>query len=527
MQENNLYCRTLALERIGLMNSKTYITVVLGIVVAKIIGFSRDIFFAHQYGTNVTSDIYFQIFSVVTLIFTGIGIALQTQVIMNLNKEENSLPERKKAYVSSFIGKTVLCLIGVSALLYILARPFTRLLLPEVQGADFETAVRLTYIMLPSLVFVTVAYIISGVLQNSRVFFIPSIVSLPYNIIIIASLFIPGVTITQIGIATTFGWFLHIVIQLPDFHKKGYCLIYSGTGHLTKKKQNINMSIWWIFISNMMFQLCFMIDKASVSGDPGMTSTLNYASNLFVTISSVFVVAMSSVVFPAISKNYEEGNVDYVRNLIGYIFTVMFAVFVPFLLVVTLFGEQIIGLVYERGEFTHSSTIATAAAFVIYSFGILGYLAQELINKVMYLASKYLFTIIGTVLVVGAKLTLNVVFVSDSINGTFTASLITTILLTIYAIAAFVMLKKIIGNYLSKEVIKNIIKIFISGAAAVAVYFVLKFFMPDLVSSTSPAFMIPILICGIVYIAAVIALGLHKQLIRNPKKEQNKAIDTN
>jgi len=504
------------------MNSKTYITVVLGIIVAKIVGFSRDIFFAHQYGTNVISDIYFQIFSVVTLIFTGIGIALQTQVIMNLNKDEYSSPESKRAYVSSFIGKTALCLSAVTALLYIFARPFTSLLLPEVKGADFETAVNLTYIMLPSLIFVTIAYIISGVLQNSRVFFIPSIVSLPYNIIIIGSLFVPGITIEKIGIATTIGWFLHIVIQLPNFYKKGYRLIYRGQRDLaTRQKQHINMSIWWIFISNMMFQLCFMIDKAFVSGDPGMTSTLNYASNLFVTISSVFVVAMSSVVFPAISKNYEEGNIDYVRDLIGYIFTVMFAVFVPFLLVVTLFGEQIIGLVYERGEFTHESTIATAAAFVIYSLGILGYLAQELINKVMYLASKYLFTIVGTVLVVGAKVILNSILVNGSPNGTFIASLTTTVLLTLYALAAFMMLKKIIGSYLSKSVVISIIKIFISGGVAVAVYFILKIMMPGIVTATSPVFALPILICGIVYIACIIILGLHKQLIRNPKKERS------
>ena len=176
---------------------------------------------------------------------------------------------------------------------------------------------------------------------------------------------------------------------------------------------------------------------------------------------------------------------------------------------------------YERGEFTHESTIATAAAFIIYSLGILGYLAQELINKVMYLASKYLFTIVGTVLVVGAKVILNSILVNGSQNGTFIASLTTTVLLTLYALAAFMMLKKIIGNYLSKSVVISIIKIFISGGVAVAVYFILKIMMPGIVTATSPVFALPILICGIVYIACIIILGLHKQLIRNPKKERS------
>lgn len=498
------------------VNSKSYIIVVLGIVLAKLVGFSRDIFFANFYGTGPVADIYFQIFGIVTLIFTGIGIALSTRVIMNLNKEENSSPESKKAYVSAFIGKSLLYLTLATIALYILAKPFTRLLLPNIAGEDFELALRLTYIMLPSFIFVCLAYIISGILQNSRVFFIPSIVSLPYNVIIIASLFFPGVTIEQIGIATTVGWFLHIVIQLPHFYSKGYRFIYLSKEKKPYSKPKADLTIWWIFLSNLMFQLCFIIDKAFVSGDTGKTAVLNYASTLFTTISSVFVVAMSSVVFPAISKNYEEGKIEYVRELIGYIITVMFTVFVPFLLVVSLFGEQIIGLVYERGEFTHESTIATAAAFAIYSFGILGYVAQELINKVMYLASKYLYTILGTVIVVAAKFALDYLLVPK--YGTVFAAASTSVLLTLYAVMAFIILKKIIGNYLSKTVLVNILKVLASGGAAVVVYIIMKLALPSLVNATGVIFVIPILICGVVYIVAAFALGLHKQLLKNPKK---------
>ena len=498
------------------MNSKSYLVVVAGIILAKLVGFSRDVFFANHYGTGVIADIYFQIFSIVTLVFTGIGVALQTRVIMNLNKEENSGEERRRAYVASYIRKCALYLFCATVVLYALAKPLTHLLLPNITGENFELALRLTYIMLPSFMFVSIAYIISGVLQNSRVFFIPSIVSLPYNVIIIASLYLPNVSIETIGIVTTIGWFLHIVIQLPSFYKKGYRFLYrSPSEKLSKPKAD--MSMWWIFISNMMFQLCFIIDKASVSGDVGMTSTLNYASNLFVTISSVFVVAMSSVVFPAISANYEEGNIDYVRELIGYVILVMFAVFVPFLLVVTLFGEQIIGIVYEHGEFTRESTVATATAFIIYSLGILGYVAQELINKVMYLASKYIWTIAGTVAVVLAKVVLDKLFVPT--YGTTFAAVSTTVLLTLYAVMAFIVLRGIVGNYLSKSVLVGIVKVLLSGGAALAVYFILKLAVPGIVTSRGIAFVIPILACGVVYITAVIALGLHRVLLKNPKKK--------
>lgn len=90
------------------MIGSAYIAVVLGIILAKGIGFYRDMLFAGVFGTGVESDIYFQIFGLVNLIFTGIGVALQTLVIKNLNKSENI--GKEKAYAASFLRKSALCL---------------------------------------------------------------------------------------------------------------------------------------------------------------------------------------------------------------------------------------------------------------------------------------------------------------------------------------------------------------------------------------------------------------------------------
>lgn len=492
----------------------------MGIVIAKLLGFIREALFGRIYETSLQAEMYTQIFGLVTLLFTGIGVALSTQVIIKLNKPENSSIEAAKSCVSSFILKSIAYLSLVIVLLFFLAKPFTKLLFKEYSGELLDNAVKLTYIMLPSLMFVVIAYIISGVLQNNKVFFIPSIISLPSNIILIFALLGYEKNIYSIGILTTIGWFLHIIIQLPSFYKKGFRLIYTSQNSISAKKDRFNMNIWWIFISNMMFQLCFIIDRSFVSGNSGsgLGALLSYASTIFTTISSVFVVAMSSVVFPSISKNYEEGNIDYVKDLFGYIVTLMFFVFVPFILIASLFGKQIMCLVYNLSG---TDAIVAGVCFTIYCLGILGYLAQELVNKVFYLASNYSFTVIGSVLVIIFKCITNSIFVNNSAKGAITATLLTTLLLSFYAIAAFIKLRFVIGNYLSKDIIKSIIKILISGSSALIVYFVIKFFAPDLINSTTLTFMIPILICGIVYIACIIALGLHKQLIRNPKKERS------
>ena len=157
-----------------------YFLVVFGIILAKGIGFFREIFFSGAFGTGVEADIYFQVFNLVNLVFAGIGVALSTLVIKNMNKAENQGHE--KAYAASFIRKSFIAFTAVAALFAVFARPIvTKLLLPGLSAEYTDLAVKLMYIMCPSLVFVVIAYIISGVLQNERVFFVTSIMSLPFN----------------------------------------------------------------------------------------------------------------------------------------------------------------------------------------------------------------------------------------------------------------------------------------------------------------------------------------------------------
>lgn len=483
------------------MNGGAYVMVVLGILLAKGIGFLRDIVFASVFGATVYTDMYFQVFGLVNLIFTGIGVALSTLVIKNLNKPALSGENEKRLYVSRFITKTTFFVLCASLALFVFERPVVRILLPGLSEKDTLLALKLMHIMLPSFLFVIIAYIISGVLQNCGVFFISSVMSLPFNVVIITSLFVKDIDIVKVGIVTTVGWFLHIAVQLPSFYKKGYRLF---SADIRKKDGGGSIEIVYIFISNMMFQLCFMSDKAAVSAQSGAGTTINYASNLFITISSVFVVAMSNVVFPSISKNYEEGNLGYVRKLIKYIITVMAAIFVPFILTVCCFGENIIALLYERGEFGPELTHITALLFAIYTLGALGYVCQELFNKVLYLDSKYGYTVIGTLAVVALKMLVNVFALP--LGGAAFVAASTTVLFLAYAVNIAFAISKVIGAFLDKELIGNIARVVAAAICALAVFLVFLIFAPNVLRGRF-TFILPLALCGAAYCIVMLLNG--------------------
>lgn len=494
------------------MKGSTYLIMVFGIMVAKCMGFGRNIIFASAFGASELTDIYFQIFGIATNVFTGIGTSLATLVIKNLNKVENQNPIAQKQYVSCFIQKIGLMVLAATAVMYIAAGPIVKMLLPGLDPSFYADARNMMYIMLPSALFVIVAYIMSGVLQNCKVFFITSIMSLPYNVIIIGALMMRNIDIYAICWITTLGWFLHIAILLPDFYRKGFRFFYWDKENKTGILQERNIEVLYIFISSMMFQMCFVFDKAAVSHDSGAATTINYASNFFVTIASIFVVAMSNVSFPFISKYYEKGNAVAVKKTIQQLILLLMAIIVPFILVAVIFGGDIMSLLYERGKFTRELTQETAVLFVIYTFGIFGYVCQELFNKILYLGSRYRVPVIGSIVMMALKPLINL-FVVD--YGVVAVALSTTALFTVYAVVIASAITKVTGNYLTKELGINLLKIFGAGLAALAVYGIFRFTGIELLNGKL-AFLPTLLACGVVYIAAIGASGLVKVLL--PKR---------
>ncbi len=494
--------------------ANAYIIVVLGILLAKAAGFLRDIALSASLGVSGEADIYFQVFGIASLVFTAVGSALSTLIIKNINKTQYAEPEAQKKYAAYFIRRISFLIICVTLIMYVLARPIAKLLLPALSAEGTDFAVKLIYIMLPSFLFISTAYMMSGLLQNRRVFFITSIMSLPYNLLTIVAVAGGLESVVGISLITTVGWFLHIVILLPSFYKAGYGFFVPKKGIDTGSGFKNTAETVYIFISGMMFQLCFIIDKTFVNYESGMVATLTYASQLFITFSGVFVVALSSVVFPAISQNYEHGEIEYVRSLIGYIIKITMSIFVFYLLAVCFFGEDIISLLYERGNFNHDATIKVAEAFVIYSFGIFGYLAQNLLNKVLYLAEKYKMTVIGTAVTVGLKVALDI-YVVPKFGANF-AAVTTTLLLTLYAVFVAVSLRRTIGSFITKELLCSGGKILLSAAVSCAVIWAGKRFIPYDALPRKIGFFVPLLLGAAVYAAAMYFQGVLKELFATP-----------
>ena len=424
---------------------RNFIWVSLAIFFSKLLGFSREIVIAATLGTTKIADAFHAIFGLPNLLFTGIGNALMAVNIPDLTKllRENKAEERK-AYVANFMTQISLFCGLLSILGVVLAPWITRFIAPGLETQAMDIAIMLCRIMIPCLLFVNLAYFSMGILQTHGFFILSSLISIPFNILIILSMVFFGDDVIMIGYMTTAGWFLQFFIQYPRMRKLGYRL-FGRISFLSPQAKNLYRNLLPILLGYSVLQICLLIDRNfGTRLDEGTASALAAGSNLFLTITSVFVVAMSYVIFPRLSKFCQERDYAKIRHLIGTVFQILFFVLLPYMLLIIFFHREIIMIVYERGVFTSESTYITATAFLFYSFASVGYACQEIFNRVFYAFKKYRVPMYTSVFCILLNIVLN--FFLFARHGIAGISLSTAFCMLLYAVILYLFLRREIGG---------------------------------------------------------------------------------
>ncbi len=188
----------------------------------------------------------------------------------------------------------------------------------------------------------------------------------------------------------------------------------------------------------------------------------------------------------------------------------MSAIAIPYLLTVSVYGVNIVSLLYERGEFTSEMASVTGTAFIIYSFGLFGHIVQEIFSRILYLSSRYKVTVLWTFGAVAANLALD--YILKDALGVYGIALSTMLIITAYGISLMYSLYHTIGGYMTRETAVFIGKCILSGAAALAVYFIFRGVSPNFAAGEY-SFIAVSIICGVAYTAVMAASGSAAKLL--------------
>ena len=137
--------------------------------------------------------------------------------------------------------------------------------------------------------------------------------------------------------------------------------------------------------------------------------------------------------------------------------------FVPITLIIFFFSEEIIKVLYFRGNFTITDVELTSSVLKIFCTSLIFFSAFALINKVMYAVGALYPLLLITLFSVGLKVGLSPIFVNAfKQNGLALTSSISYILLTVMCLIYLGFKYGLLKYFYSRDIFVSVINGFIS-----------------------------------------------------------------
>ena len=316
----------------------------------------------------------------------------------------------------------MLVITGVIALVgMLLAEPLVKLYAGNfgMVPGKLELTVRLTRVMFPFLMLVSVAAVLMGMLNALHRFFIPALSPAMFNIGTTACALIlvplaPSIglePILAIAVGTLIGGLGQIALQWPALGRQGF-----------RYRPLLDLSDPWLrTVGRLMIpgvaglaavQINLFLSSWLATGlGTGAVSWLDYAFRLMYMPIGLFGISIATAALPGISSHAAINDDAGVRGAVAGGLRMMLMLNIPATVGLMVLGVPIVRLIFEHGRFTPSDTAATAAALAFYAPGLVGYSAVKLISPAFYALGNSRTPVIASAISVGFNLILSVMLV--------------------------------------------------------------------------------------------------------------------
>ena len=356
---------------------------------SRVTGFFRDVLFANFLGANILSDAFLFAFRLPNLFRRILAEGAMNSVFIPLyirqSKESQSL-------ASDFTSAVFLIFLSITSIMtifvFLFSEQITSFLAPGfIDNEDqFNFAIQLIPIIFPFLIFVTLSAVISSVLNIKGKFFLPSFLSVILNVLMIGTLLI-----FKSESHFPLAWSILIAGIIQLFLLMINANFFKSLFQFGLKKLSLLGSILRTFFKRFLFsvlgsgivQLNIFVSMlfASLVGE-GAISHIYYADRIIDLPFALIAVAMTFTLLPYLSKNIldEEKNANAFNQTI--IFCFIFAL--PSSFALFFISEDIVRVLFGRGEFLNKDILITSNLLLIYSFSLPGYMISRICNQVFY-----------------------------------------------------------------------------------------------------------------------------------------------
>ena len=231
----------------------------------------------------------------------------------------------------------------------------------------------LPVIIFPYLIFIVLSSVFVAILNANNKFALASGLPIILNISIVTSILLfPYFEYSKIiflSWSVIIGGMMQTVFLFLSIEKSFWKSFFAFKRYYTSSKQFFIL-IWPVFFASTFMQINVLIGMLIASFEPGAVSYLYFAERIYYIPLTLIAIAISTVLIPNLSNTVRktsrlDANVMQLQAYKYCVFTVIPATFV-------LIGisDELIKLLFERGEFTAEDSMQASLALKIFLIGL-------------------------------------------------------------------------------------------------------------------------------------------------------------
>lgn len=402
---------------VGLISGLTAISRVLGLIRVQLMAFF--------FGAGMAADAFFVAFRIPNLFRDLFAEGALSTAFVPVFKKTVELEGAsrgqillQRAFSLLFVLLAVLTLLGAlgaSWFVYLAAEGFTA------EPAKFDLAVELTRWMFPYLLFVSLAALIMGALNALGKFGAPAFASSMFNLALIGSMvflydsFEAPVYCLAVGVLL--GGLGQFVIQLPALYRAGYYLRLDFNWRDSGIREILRLMIPIVIgLSAGRVNILVASLLASMQGE-GAVSYLVYAHQVMHFPLGVFAVAIGTVALSRATEQVARGEMDELSGTLLSSLRLMMFLVVPSTVYLLFFNDELLRLLYQRGQFSPSDTAAVSQALIWYTAGLLAHSGVRALSPIFYAFSDTRTPMRYSIVTVTANIVFSIVLAHERFFG--------------------------------------------------------------------------------------------------------------
>jgi putative peptidoglycan lipid II flippase len=478
------------------MSTKATWKVSAAVMASRVLGLVRDVLFAALFATRVM-DAFFLAFKVPNLLrdLFAEGALSQAFVTTFSKKVKADGPQSAWGLANKMMTLTAVFMSAVS-LIGILVAPWIVELLTvmarsgttprEFDPDEVTLIVTMVRIMYPFILLVSLAALAMGMLNARGVFGMPALSSCFFNL----GSILGGVgfgywidpnwgsrALLGLALGVVIGGLAQLVCQFPALAKVGYRFAADFRWKDSGVRQILRLMVPAVIAASVVQVNVVINSMFAYSLEEGSVSWLNYSFRLMQLPLGVFGVAVATVTLPALSRAAIGGiSEDFRPTLAKGLRMVVFLV-LPSTLGLMLLAEPIIGVIFERGEFTAFDRAQTAAALRAYGFGLLFYSGLKILQPSFYAIEKRWFPMLVSIGALFVNVALNYTFVFVLGWGHSALATTTSITATMNFMILYLVMRKLVGDLGTSQLLALLLKLLVAGGAMGGVCYLARHYL--------------------------------------------------